>query len=152
MSKHVLSSFVAFFSLTVGSLLADCTTAVEVRAAAFHPSSHLFREIYGNFGVSYQLEAITNVWDCIDGWTSFDWYSKHGKTEHTEATTRVNIATFSFGLQYPYYICDNLSVYAGLGASIAGIRLKNKSECCNDKASKGSIGGIIIAKFDFIFH
>ena len=58
-------AFRAFFLLllitTTDRVFAEFENAVELRCDAFIPTSDLFRDIYGNAGASYQLEASSAV-------------------------------------------------------------------------------------------
>lgn len=124
-------------------LFAEFESSVEIRSAAFFHSSERFREIYGNVGASYQLEASTKLYDCLDGWANFDWFSKHGKSEGFNDPTRVSIANISLGIKFPYQFCEKFTAYIGIGPSLSRIWLKNKSQCGNEKVSKLVIGGVL---------
>lgn len=116
---------------------------VEIRFAAFFHSSERFREIYGNVGACYQLEASTQLGNCMDGWANLDWFSDHDKSKECNTSTRVNIANISFGLKYPYRFCEKYIAYIGIGPSISGIWLKNKSQCKHERVSKVAVGGVL---------
>lgn len=115
----------------------------EFRYGAFFHTSKRFREIYGNVGASYQLEASTHVYNCLDGWVNLDWFNDHGKPEKCNGNTTVNIANVSLGLKYPYCFCEKYIAYIGIGPSIGRIWLKNKSRCEHEKISKLAIGGLL---------
>lgn len=125
------------------SLLAEMESHLEIRSAAFLHSSKLFREIYGNTEVSYQLEASTKLYDYVDEWVNFDWFSKHGKSDGLNDPTRVSIASLSLGIKVPYQFRERLITYIGIGLSLSRIWLKNKGECNHETVSKLAIGGIL---------
>lgn len=130
-------------------------TSVEVRTDAFFHSSELFRKIYGNVGVSYGVEASTelmNCW-CLDGWANFDWFSKKGESTGCEGdSTRVHIGNISFGVKYPFQIYNCLTAYAGLGPSFSRIWLKNHSNCTKEKQSRFVCGGILKTGVCYYFY
>lgn len=101
-------TFNLFFALLLANLvpLMAIESTVEIRAAAFFPSSERFRNIYGNAGTSYQVEGSTELYDCVDGWANFDWFSKHGHSIGLSDPTHVSIANFSFGVKFPYRFCQ----------------------------------------------
>lgn len=116
---------------------------VEIRSAAFFHSSKRFREIYGNVGCSYQLEASTYLCSCLDGWANLDWFSKHDKPKACPGNTRVSIANISLGVKYPYQLCENYIAYVGIGPSLSEVWLKNHSQCEHERVSKVAFGGVL---------
>lgn len=127
----------------IQSAFAEYPSSVEIRSSAFFHSSNLFREIYGNPGVNYQLEASTNLYDYFVGWANFDWFSKHGKSVGFNDSTRVNIANFSLGIKFPYELSEQFTAYIGIGPSFGRIRLKNQSQCNPETVSKFAMGGVV---------
>lgn len=139
----VKACFLLLLILNIHPLFAEFQSSVEIRSAAFFHSSERFREIYGNVGASYQLEASTKLYDCLDGWANFDWFSKHGKSDGFNDPTRVSIANISLGVKFPYQICEKFTAYIGIGPSLSRIWLKNKSQCSHENISKWAIGGVL---------
>jgi hypothetical protein len=135
--------FILLFLTNINPLLAEFQSSVEIRSAAFFHSSERFREIYGNPGTSYQFEASTKLYDCLDGWTNFDWFSKHGKSDGFNDPTRVSIANISLGIKFPYQFSEKFTAYIGIGPSLSRIWLKNKSQFSHETVSKLAIGGIL---------
>lgn len=144
MNKIAFKLFFAFLLVNLYPLMAT-EISLEIRSAAFFHSSGRFREIYGNVGGSYQLEASTkfNDCDCYETWANFDWFSKHGKSDGFNDPTRVSIANISLGIKFPYQICEQFTAYIGIGPSLSRIWLKNKSQCRHEKVSKLAIGGVL---------
>lgn len=124
-------------------LFAEFQSSIEIRSAAFFHSSGRFREIYGNVGASYQLEASTKLYDCLDGWANLDWFSKHGKSEGFNDPTRASIANISLGIKFLYPFCEKFTAYIGIGPTLSRIWLKNKSQCSHETVSKWAIGGVL---------
>ncbi len=116
---------------------------MEIRFAESLHSSDRFSKIYGNWGASYEVEASTQLPYCIDGWCNFDWFSKHGRSEGLDNPTRVQIATVSLGVRFPYQFCERFTGYLGIGPTISRIWIKNNSECSRGKTSKLLIGGVL---------
>lgn len=138
--------------LSSSFLTAETETSLEFRTAAFLPTSNLFKKIYSDCGVSYQLEASTHdMYRYVDLWSNFDWFSKKGKTDGFSDPTRVNIGTFSLGIKFPYHLSKNLKPYVGIGASFAGIWLKNNTPCTDENVSKVSVGGILKSGIYYYF-
>lgn len=108
---------------------ADTCSGLKVRAAAFVPSSQLFRTIYGKVSASMQLEATTQVCDCVDFWANLDFFAKHGKSVGLRQKTKIKIATFSTGVKLIGNKDRCLQTYLGIGPSFAGVWLKNCSTC-----------------------
>lgn len=115
---------------------------LKLRGAAFIPQSDLFRDIYGTAGGCVELEYAYHIKSYLNLWGNFDWFSKKGRSLGTCDPTKIKIAYFSFGLSCVHEInaCNLFSI--GIGPSIAGIWLTNKSHPC-EKVSKAS-GGLVI--------
>lgn len=141
--KKIRVLFVTFLISFCPIMVKAQEVNVEIRGAAFFHSSERFREIYGNVGASYQIEASTPLCNCWDGWVNLDWSSDHDKSKRCDASTRVSITNFSFGIKYPYQFCERYIAYIGIGPSISRVRLKNKSQCEHERISKLAIGGVL---------
>lgn len=134
--------FLLFLVTSLTVIAEEQNFTIEVRSGAFIPSSKRLREIYGNVGASYQLEASFTC-RCLDIWGNIDWFSKHGKPKGCHGSTRVSIANWSAGIKYPYSFCNCFTVYAGIGLSLAKIWIHNKADCSREKISKIAIGGVL---------
>lgn len=140
----MIKMIVGLFSLIL--LISHCPlmsmeTTVELRAAAFFPSSDRFRDIYGKVIGDIQIEASTQWPGCLESWVNLDFLSKHGKSIGGEDPTKVNIANVSFGINMPYQFCE-YTFYIGIGPSFSRIWLKNQS-CSEEKVSKLAYGGVL---------
>lgn len=133
----LLSSYIA--PLMAG----DNKSRIEVRAADFYHSSKLMREIYGDNGVSYQVEASSQLREHLMGWVNFAWFSDQGKSLGFEDPTHVRIPNLSIGIKFPYQVSPSLIPYVGIGPSLGRISLKNQSQCSPERISKLAIGGIL---------
>lgn len=142
MNKIALRTFFFILLVNLSSLVA-METSLEIRSAAFFHSSERFRDIYGNVGGNYQIEASTKLYDYVDGWANIDWFSKHGKSDGFNDPTRVSIANISLGIKFPYRLSEQFTAYIGVGPSLSRIWLKNKSQCGHETVSKWAIGGVL---------
>lgn len=127
----------------------DLKNSIQIRADAFFPSSHRFREIYGSVGPSYEVQASRKINSFIDGWVNFDWFYKsgHGKGCHTK--THINVANGSFGINFVYQFSKPVGIYLGLGPTFGGVWLKNESHCGHERVSKFAFGGVVKSGFTF---
>lgn len=156
MRSLIFNLFFVFSLATIQTTYAlHLENNLELRAAAFFPSSHLFKEIYGNVGTNYQIEANTRFNDyhipsycleCIiipETFVNFDWYTKKGRSVGFKDPTRISIADVSLGGKLSFDLCHSFSPYAGIGVSLSRIRLKNKSHCTHEEVSKLAWGGLV---------
>ena len=122
--KTVLRTFSALLLLNVGMLFGNPESFIEVRGAAFLPSSTLFKDIYGNTGGCIQLEADTSFYGRWGLWSNLDWLSKKGRSIGFSDSTHVSLATLALGVKYSYTLCPRYTLYLGLGPTIgpAGAR------------------------------
>ena len=134
--------FVSFLNPLIGEL------QLEYRTAAFFPFSHRFRDLYGNVGTNYQIEArTTNCFEtcgctCFETWANLDYFSKQGRSNHC-CKSRVDILNVSLGMNYVLPICYYLDAYAGIGGCVARVELKNKSCCFHEKNYKNPAGILV---------
>lgn len=154
MNKMSFKLFIILFLVSyLSPVCAEFESSIEFRSAAFFHSSERFREIYDDVGASYQLEASTELWRCLDAWANVDWFSKHGKSDGFKDPTKVEIANFSFGIKYPYQFCSQLVGYLGIGPSLGRIWLKDKYRChCRRSVSKFIAGGVLKSSVYYFFN
>ena len=141
--QYVRFVILLMLPIIVQANLRENPNSLKIRAAAFIPTSKLFREIYQTVGPCIELEYAYRFRDYLEGWGNFDWFFKHGRSVGLNNPTKVKVANFSFGLKFPYNIKQCHEVYIGTGPSISGIWLTNKSCCGCEKVSKPA-GGIIV--------
>ena len=143
-----------FFLLLMSSsfwLFAEYENTVELRSAAFIPTDNLFRDIYGNAGASYQLEASSAVYEGLDVWGNLDLFSKPGRSVGLGNSTEILIANTSVGIKVPFQFSEKISPYIGIGISLGRVWLKNNSFCGEDKASKFAVGGVLKTGINYFF-
>ncbi len=126
--------------------------SIEVRAAAFYPSGHTFREIYGNVGLSLQVEAARTLknHNNIGIWGNVEWIFMDGKRRGPCGSSSVDMFDVSFGVKgIGYFFEDALLLYAGIGPEVGFVYIENKIRCCSgchtnkQHRSRAAIGGIL---------
>lgn len=142
---------VMFLSILCPAVAKTQNFNVEIRSAAFFHSSKRFRDVYGDVGCSYQLEASALLNNCWNGWVNFDWFSDHRKLKKCHASTDVSIFNTSVGLKYTHQFCKRYVAYVGIGPSFSRIWLKNKCHCEHEKISKFVIGGLLKTGIYYFF-
>lgn len=152
--KNLLSSKIIVLCalLLLQSLHATMNSELKVRGSAFIPTGHLFREIYGTAGGSFDVEFATNIRDYLQAWANYDWFGKSGHSVGLCSPTKIHISSISFGLKYPYDIKSWLRLYLGLGPSFALIKINNQTCCSNACANQSSIGFVVKTGADFYFN
>lgn len=119
-------------------------SSLKIRSAGFIPASKLFREIYQTAAACLELEYAFKFRDYLEIWGNFDWlFKEHGRSVGLCNPTTITIANFSFGLKFPYRFTTCNEIYIGIGPSIAGVWLNNKSYCSCENISKAA-GGIVV--------
>lgn len=139
----IILRVILFVLLSVGSSLAAMENSVELRAAAFLPSASLFRNIYGQTGVDYELEYGLRWASPWGAWANLAWYPKQGHSIGLDCSTRINLLNFSSGIRGYYDFNPNVAGYAGIGPSLTGVWIKNEGFCGHERASKLVFGGIV---------
>lgn len=124
--------------------------SAEFRAAAFIPSSHTFRDLYGDVLPCYAIEFGVPMYCNFAGWANADWFQRN-KRHDCISKSSVNVYNFSFGLKYVYTTCSNLNLYLGIGPSFGGICLKNKSTGYRETSSKFIAGLVVKSGIGYTF-
>lgn len=143
MTKRLVHFVVLIFLLSTSFLLAETETRLEFRTAAFIPSSHLFKKIYGNTGVDFQLQGAAGIGKNLEVWSNLDWFSKSGRSVGGHHRTIVRIANFSFGANFVYPLNSRYQFYIGAGPAFGGIWLKNMPPHHHEHSSKTVFGGFV---------
>lgn len=152
MNKTIPRIVLVFLCLSFCPLFAKHQGSVEIRSAAFFPSSELFRKIYGNIGASYQLEISTMLNGSSIGWINFDWFSKHGTSVGFHDPTKVSIANISLGFKFLHPFSEQFIPYFGIGSSFGKIWLKNQSQCGHERVSTLAIGSVLKTGIYYFLH
>lgn len=135
----------ALASLTCMSAIAY-DVLLEVKGAAFVPTSQVFREIYnssGDFGLELTAGGLS---DHLYVFSSIDFLVKNGKTVELQSPTKVSMIDLALGLKYffPFSLGD---FYLGLG--VQPTRLSTTNQMIVEPA-QWTCGGI--AKAGVIFN
>lgn len=142
MNKRIIIAIFIFSLLNLFPCFGN-NYSVELRTAAFFPSSGLFRGIYGKVGTCYQAEGSAKWKNCWDLWSNIDWFTKHGESLGFRQPTRINILNFSLGIKYVYPFSRKCNAYIGLGPNLSVLWLKNNFLGHREKVSKRALGGIV---------
>ena len=137
LNKKIIACVFACFmvtSLTAYDLL------LELKGAAFVPTSDVFKQIYdtcGEFGI--ELTA-GNLGHNLYAFTSIDFLTQNGATAELESPTKVVKVDFALGLKYlvPFSCGD---FYVGLGVQPSRLFTRNEMTLPIDQ-SQWSCGGI----------
>lgn len=123
-------------------LLTEEAGRIEVRFAPFIHSSKLFREIYRNTGIVYEIQASAKFLTCFEVWSNLDWFSRRGRSVGLHEKTQVNISNCSVGVNFIYPYSCQFSFYCGAGPSVGTIWVHNKSHYVKERVYKTVVGGI----------
>ena len=107
----------------------------EIRAAAFVPTSDSFRNIYGNVGLSLQLEQVQGFSHVknLEVWENAEWIFMHGSPGSSCGSSHIDILNVSFGVKGIGKVYDDwIYLYAGIGPDLGIVWVKNKINCCDD--------------------
>ena len=107
----------------------------EIRQAAFVPTSDSFRNIYGNVGLSIQLEQAQGFSHIknFEVWENIEWIFMDGGPGSSCGSSDIDILNVSFGVKgigKVYH--DWIYLYAGIGPDLGIVWVKNKINCCID--------------------
>lgn len=127
---------------------------IAVRTAAFYPTSELFRDIYGDFGISYEVEA--SLGDIL--WANVSWFNANGEIKGKQCsgvikncslcqvrpTSEISIGNLSAGIMFSFDLFDPVIIYIGAGGVIGKVwleesnRFKEKTEL--SQIAYGAVG------------
>lgn len=117
----------------------------EFRLAAFRPSSELFREIYDDWGVMYQLESNKRLLKCsnVYGWINVGYYSGSGHSRGIKKRTRISLVPFTLGLKYMCCIFPKTTAYLGIGGGGTYVDIHDHDHFLSEHTHKAAWGGIL---------
>jgi hypothetical protein len=105
----------------------------ELRSAAFIPANEKFRKIYGNPGLSLQLEGSRVFKDLqyLEIWENLEWIFMHGSARpHSCGKTHIDILDLSVGVKFiGPAVADRLYFYAGAGPDFGVVFVENQTHC-----------------------
>lgn len=133
---------------------AGTANTIEARAAAFLPTGDRFRDVYGNVGVSLQIESarILKKHHNIGVWENLEWIFMDGKSLPSHGSTKIDILNLSAGVKFiRYSYKGDFLLNAAIGPDVGFVFIENKLRCCTgcDKPRyrehkfKAAIGGIV---------
>ena len=121
----------------------------DVRVAAFYPQGSLFREVYGNWQVDYQLEIGKIFLENYEAWGNFSWVPTSGHSSLGNYTS-YNDFNISLGAKYIFRFTDRWKLYLGLGINGALVYVHNHDNYVKKYVHKNGVGGV--AKLGFYFE
>lgn len=145
-------------------------STVEVRAAVFYHTSEKFRNQYGDFGPTYEVEASFSCDPCCYAfWANVGWFNDRGEGKSNDCsgalrscvtcasgslvgnrpTSKIDVLNFSLGIKFPYYFCDRLVGYFGIGPVIGNVWLETNTRFGRRKTSKVAYGGVVKLGLDY---
>lgn len=141
MNRFVSKIVFVFLFGSYISLFAECENSLQIRGAAFFPSSERYREIYSKVGGSLQVEYANRFQRFVEGWANLDWTYRRGRSIGFHQNTTVNILACSIGFKL-IFPCGCFAPYLGIGPSIAGVWLQNNTDLSDREVSKAAYGGL----------
>ncbi len=111
---------------------------LDVRVAAFFPTSKSFRDIYGTVSPSYQIEATGSVREQWHLWSNLSYVNKSGRSIPLNVSSRLQLVPVAAGFKY-VHDRNGFAPYAGMGLSYIWLKEKNNFDLCNRVNSVGVI-------------
>jgi hypothetical protein len=137
----------AAFFLSGNLLFAEMDTIhTDVRVAAFYPQDSLFREIYGNWQIDYELEVGKLFLKNYEAWANINWMRTSGHSSLGNHTSFQDL-NFSIGGKYVFKFGTLKKFYLGLGINDAWVYVHNQYNYVKKRVYKNWIGGV--AKMGF---
>ena len=140
--KHLAVIVLFFSAITRVQANEKHDVLLKVKGAYFYPSSHDFREIYGNgtgqVGGELDIKAVTNFYV----WLSGDWSGAKGHSIGLESCTYVSLTSFALGLMYMYPV-RYIDFYLGIGPQTSWVHTNNSSSFVAHSIDRWSWGGIV---------
>jgi hypothetical protein len=148
MNKFYAFLLCLFFAIeSFGSL-----NKTELRSAAFLPMGGKFKEVYGTWGPSIQVEQSRSFQGVkyFELWGNAEWIFMDGGPGHSCGTSSIDLLNLSVGVKAigPLYR-KRLFVYAGVGPVLGIVFITNRYHCSDTqeiKASSTNVGGGAILK------
>ena len=117
---------------------------LEFKAAYFRPIDCVFKNIYGG-GAIFGPELTFNIFRSINGFVSYDYFTKNGHSIGLSTPTKVTMQVLGVGLKFMGCVSDHARLYAGLGFQPIYLFTQNCSPYVQQETKKWGFGGI--AKF-----
>lgn len=158
---HKLFLFIILFS---GPFMRGMETTIEVRAAALYHTSDKVRNQYKEVVPSYEVEFSFSCDPCCYAWwVNLSWFNEQGDVkgnncasvirsfnQRVQPNDRLNVGSLGLGIKFPYYFCDRLAGYVGIGPVIGNVWLKKTSALGKvRRKSKVAYGGVVKLGIDY---
>lgn len=114
------------------------------RAAYFHPSSDIVRQIYGNGIADLAFEGSKRISNHVHFWGAVDWLSKEGCSLccSEKKPTSLLFVPISIGLNFMYPVTDYANVYIGAGPVVSYVRMHDKYPYVQQFVKDWNLGGV----------
>jgi len=145
-----LKKLYIYIVLLIFSSRADAyIDTLELRVANFFPQGHIFKERYGSFNPSYQIENTLKgiiIFNHVKWFTNFSYLHDKGYTDSTHNRSTLNLYSASTGLKYVFFLPLNFEINLGAGAVYSWLQEKGKVYSSPFTSNLDGLGGIF--KFD----
>ena len=151
LSKKYIFAVLAAVNTLAHSFCGDRDVIVEIKGAAFVPTSCRFKEIYGKKAGEVGGEVTFQLAPCNDHWYGFasvDYFQHCGKSIGLGNPTKVEVVPLALGLKY-LFPCWYGDFYVGLGFQPTHVKMINDSPFVAPCTAQWGMGGI--AKFGAYF-
>jgi hypothetical protein len=150
--KKYIFLFAFFFAANSDAIDWNYGWDAEIRVAAFHPDSHLYRKIYHEWVPDYQIEVNKYLFQNFYGWANISYHETNGHSIGLHDHTSLREFPIGVGFKYFYPFSPNKAVYAGLGLQFSFLNVKNNSHCIRRHVNKQEFGGVLKTGFRMNFH
>jgi hypothetical protein len=143
LKTFLLGCLVGVAGLSGQQLRADVGDGyLELRAAAFFPTSGRYKDIYGDVAAAWEIQGGYQFADYWAVFANLDYVSDEGRSVGRHDRTHARILNFSLGPQVLWPFCG-WWLYLGAGPSFGGIWLHNHAHCSKNHVSKGFVGFVV---------
>src|SRR3989339_1513804 len=100
LNKTLLTLCSLLYCISNSIAIAEHDVLLEVKGAAFIPTSEIFKDIYGVCGDFGAELTVGNLTHNLYAFGSIDFLVKHGNTIELSNPTKMTIVNFALGLKY----------------------------------------------------
>ena len=123
--------------------------SLEVKVGYFFFADSTLRKIYKEGGVDVQLSSSFPLWRWLQGYASFEFFERRGRSLNEHQRTSIWEIPISVGLKPVFNICPKIQYYFALGPRYFYIHEHNDSSLVDRHISHNAIGGFINTGFNF---
>lgn len=130
-------------SVCMAASVYTADVSIEFRAAKFYPSSKMVRNSYTHHLNSYDIllsKMIARDWDL---YLSVGTMHTHGAFQNHKDKTWLNFHPFTLGVRRYFPVTTKIKFYAGLGATYARLRVKERDHHHERRSKKWTPGAVV---------